>query len=241
MGRSDWIGLGISATIHALLLLLLALLTASRPQPPRLGYVEVAFGEFSTGQPVKAVDKAPESTTPDPPKEPPEPKPKPVEEKPAATPEAEPVDPPKTEPKAKETIPPTEKETTPPQPQPKPEPQKEGADEQESNNETGANQGDPGTGTTEQKAAPYNIEGLNRDPRLAPLPAYAEKVNATIRVRITVAPDGRIVRRIPLMKGNPALENAVMTALQRWRFNRLPSEAPQKNQTGIITFVFRVE
>jgi protein TonB len=75
----------------------------------------------------------------------------------------------------------------------------------------------------------------------APLPRYAEKVNAVIRVRVTVDPQGRIVRRLPLMKGNPALEQAVMEALARWRFNALPPDAPQENQTGTITFAFRLE
>ncbi len=66
-------------------------------------------------------------------------------------------------------------------------------------------------------------------------------MNARIRVRITVNPDGRIVRRVPLLKGNPELEAAVMDALQQWRFNALPPGAPQENQTGTITFTFRLE
>ncbi len=116
------------------------------------------------------------------------------------------------------------------------------ADEQEPSEETGENEtGDPGEGATEEASAPYNIEGLDRDPEFAPLPSYTEKVNARIRVQITVNPEGRIVKRIPLIKGNPKLEAAVMDALQRWRFNPLPSEAPQENQTGTITFTFRLE
>jgi protein TonB len=32
-----------------------------------------------------------------------------------------------------------------------------------------------------------------------------------------------------------------MDALQQWRFNALPPAAPQENQTGTITFTFRLE
>lgn len=107
--------------------------------------------------------------------------------------------------------------------------------------EPGGKSGDPETGTQQEAAAPYEIEGLDRDPQRAPLPRYTEKVNARIRVQITVNPEGHIVRRIPLRKGNPQLEAAVMDALQQWRFNALPPAAPQENQTGTITFTFRLE
>ncbi|WP_251979623.1 TonB family protein [Salinibacter ruber] len=112
---------------------------------------------------------------------------------------------------------------------------------QTSGGESGDEPGDSGTGAQEEAAAPYKIEGLDREPERAPLPQYAEKVNARIRVRITVNPDGRIVRRVPLLKGNPELEAAVMNALQQWRFNALPSGVQQENETGTITFTFRLE
>ena len=104
-----------------------------------------------------------------------------------------------------------------------------------------ATSGDEGTGTDEQRSAPFQIEGLNRVPVQAPLPAYREQVNAVIRVRIVVDPQGRIVQRIPLLKGNPALERSVMETLSTWRFNPLPPNAPQENQSGTITFRFRLE
>jgi protein TonB len=72
------------------------------------------------------------------------------------------------------------------------------------------------------------------------LPQYTEQVNAVIRVRITVAPSGRVTRRIPLIKGNPGLEQAVMNALLNWRFNPLPPNAPQEEQTGVVTFRFQL-
>ena len=126
-------------------------------------------------------------------------------------------------------VPPTEKETTVPGAEAKPE-SEQSADQQELNEESG----DPGLGTRGEAL----IAGLDRKIKRAPLPRYTENVNARIQVKITVNPEGRIVRRIPLKKGSPKLEAAVMDALQRWRFNALPSGAPQENQTAIIGFTF---
>ena len=237
MPRSDWIGLGSSLLLHAGLAILFAFLTASKPRPAQLGYVEVEFGEFSPGQPVDAAEQVEETTAPEPQEETPEPETEP--EEPAEEPESEPVNLPEEE-QSEETVPPTEEETTVPEAEAQPESEQE-ADRQEPSEESGEESGDPGSGTQEEAAAPYNIEGLDRDPQRAPLPQYAEKVNARIQVQITVNPEGRIVRRVPLKKGSPTLEAAVMDALQQWRFNALPPGAPQENQTGTITFTFRLE
>lgn len=239
MTQRDWIGLGVSIVLHAGLALLAAFLTATKPPPQQLGYVEVEFGEFSPGQPVDATETVQEESAPEAEQETPEPETEPEET--AEEPETEQVDLPEEEQEPEETIPPTEEEEEPPETDAQSE-QEEVADQQEPSEEAGENEeGDPGEGATEQASAPYNIEGLDRDPEFAPLPSYPEQVNAQIRVRITVNPEGRIVRRIPLIKGNPKLEAAVMDALQRWRFNPLPPGAPQENQTGTITFTFRLE
>lgn len=239
MTQRDWIGLGVSIALHAGLALLAAFLTATKPPPQQLGYVEVEFGEFSPGQPVDATETVQEESAPEAQEETPEPETEPEET--AEEPETEQVELPEEEQEPEETIPPTEEEEEPPETEPQSE-QEEVSDQQEPSEEPGENEeGDPGEGATEEASAPYNIEGLDRDPEFAPLPSYPEQVNARIRVRITVDPEGRIVRRIPLIKGNPKLEAAVMDALQRWRFNPLPPGAPQENQTGTITFTFRLE
>jgi protein TonB len=237
MPRSDWIGLGSSLLLHVGLAILFAFLTAAEPRPAQLGYVEVEFGDFAPGQPVEATEKTEQPTAPEPQEETPEPDTEPDE--PSETPNTEPVELPEEE-QSEETVPPTEEETTVPEAEAQPE-TKQQSDQQEPSEDPGDESGDPGTGAQEEAAAPYNIEGLDRDPQRAPLPRYAEKVNARIRVQITVNPEGRIVRRIPLRKGNPQLEAAVMDALQQWRFNALPPAAPQQNQTGTITFTFRLE
>lgn len=238
MQQSDWIGLGTSVLLHAVLAGLFAFLTASNPPPTRLGYVEVEFGEFSPGQPVEATEEVEETTAPETQEETPEAEPEPDE--PTEEPQTEPVSLPEEETQTDETVPPTEEETAVAEADTLPD-QEQAADQQEPSEEPGDATGDPGEGAQEEASAPYNIEGLDRDPEFAPLPQYAEKVNARIRVQITVNPDGRVVRRVPLMKGNPQLESAVMEALQRWRFNALPPGAPQETQTGTITFTFRLE
>jgi len=238
MQTSDWIGLGVSVLLHGLLALLFAALTASSPPPRQLGYVEVEFGDFQAGQPVDATEAVETAAAPEDDTETPEPETEPEEETPE--PETQPVDLPEEESAPEETVPPEEEETEPPETEPEPE-RDQAADEQEPSEDPGDAEGDPGEGATEEASAPYNIEGLDRDPQFAPLPEYAEKVNARIRVRITVDPDGRVVRRVPLIKDNPELESAVMEALQRWRFNALPPGAPQENQTGTVTFTFRLE
>lgn len=241
MQRTDWIGLGTSIALHVLLALLFAFVTAAREQPQQLGFVEVEFGEFAAGRPVEAVDEAPKTTQP----ETPEPKPEPTtepdpESQPEPEPEPEPVELPEEVPPESETVPPTEEDAVPPEPSDDPTPDA-GADEPESTDETGEDEAEPGPGADEEKSAPYNIEGLNRDPVRAPLPSYDAQVNARIRVRITVDAQGRIVSTLPLIKGNPDLEASVRNALQNWRFNPLPPGAPQESQTGIITFVFRLD
>jgi protein TonB len=239
MTRTDWIGLVVSVLLHAGLFFLAASLTATTPPPQQLGYVEVEFGEFSAGQPVDATETVEEEAAPEAEEKTPEPETEPEEA--AEEPQTEQVDLPTEEQESEETIPPAEEEAEPPETEPKPE-RDQAADQQEPSPEPSENEtGDPGEGATEEASAPYNIEGLDRDPEFAPLPSYTEKVNARIRVQITVNPEGRIVKRIPLIKGNPKLEAAVMDALQRWRFNPLPPGAPQENQTGTITFTFRLE
>jgi len=239
MTQRDWIGLGVSLALHAGLALFATYLTTSQPSQQQLGYVEVEFGEFSPGQPVDATETVEEEAAPEAQEETPEPETEPEEQ--AEEPETEQVDLPEEEQSADDTIPPEDEEAEPPETEAQPE-QDEVADQQEPSEEPSDNEtGDAGEGASEEASAPYNIEGLDRDPEFAPLPAYAAQVNARIQVRITVNPEGRIVRRIPLIKGNPKLEAAVMDALQQWRFNALPPGAPQENQTGTITFTFRLQ
>lgn len=247
---SDWYGLGATLLLHGALLLLLALMNVGATEPEPLGYVEVEFGPIAEGQPVqRAVEtqpEAPEEAEPEP-ETPPEPRAAPPREARAVdladqrtdVRDEEQVQTPETE-----TISPTtqnepaEREEPEPRPEPRPAVEPLGG---ATDGDAGADRGTPGPAQQEQRSSPFQIEGLNRNPVYAPLPTYAEKVTATISMRITVDPQGRITAMTPVRKGNPALERAVRAALDRWRFNPLPRNAPQQAQTGTVTFRFVVE
>lgn len=246
MDRDDWIGITISIGLHALLLLGLSVLNVAAVEQPTMGFVEVDFGAFSEGRPVS---RAETRETVDPQPEPEEPQ---EEQRPRPAPEeARPVELPQTRAENVERIQEPETEVVSPVRQEETR-QPEEAEQQEltetirplgSGDPEGATetqQGEEGEGQEETRRAPFQIEGLNRQAVQTVLPSYSEQVNAVIRVRITVAPSGRITRRIPLIKGNAALEQAVMDALLNWRFNPLPPNAPQEEQTGVVTFRFQL-
>jgi TonB family protein len=81
--------------------------------------------------------------------------------------------------------------------------------------------------------------GGNRIVLYKVLPKYPSgyNVNAQIRLRFTVSPDGNVTSIVPLQKGDPVLERAAIEALRQWRFNRLKEN---KEMYGIITFTFKV-
>lgn len=248
MQRSDWIGMGTSLAVHLALLLLFTFVNLGTAEPTPIGYIEVEFGPLAEGRPVQRGEPAvePEPEVEQPPETPSEPATTPPEE-------AEPVDLPQQEQPSEdpETLPDPDTEAIAPETTPDPADREsdEAAPDADAapvrggaaDGTDGSDEGDDGEGTEAEAASPFQIEGLNRIPVDAPLPRYAEKVNAVISVRITVDPQGRIVRRLPLIKGNPALEQSVMQALAQWRFNALPPGAPQEAQTGTITFRFQLE
>lgn len=249
MNKNDWIGMGTSVAVHAALLLLFTFLTAAKPDQQQLGFVEVEFGPFAEGRPVqRSVTETPEAADeqieqPQEPAEevspPEEARPVDLPDQPEQIPDEDRVTTPETETISPEEMN-NEADVNEPEPQPEAQPVRplgSGAVDGSS----GSQGGTEGEGSEDERAAPFEIEGLNRDAVFAPLPVYGERVNATIRVRITVDPQGRIVRRFPLLKGNPSLEQAAMDALERWRFNPLPPNAPQEPQTGVVTFRFRLE
>lgn len=248
--KSDWYGIGLSVLLHGALVVLFAFMSMGATEEASFGYIEVELGAFSEGRPVqRTVEDAPENDPQPRPEEQPQP------EQPASPPEtARPVDLPDVTENVPdeeavstpetETISPvtenTPEETSVDEPTPARQPiQPLGGGTPDGT--SGPTQGTPGEGADEEKAAPFSIEGLNRSLVYGPLPEYAEKVNANIRYQITVDPHGRIVGLQPLLKASPALEHSIQQALRRWRFNSLPSNAPALNQTGTITFRFRLE
>ncbi len=100
---------------------------------------------------------------------------------------------------------------------------------------------DQGTGIDPVRSAPYQLEwegNIQRSPLVQPLPSYNVEVEAVITVRFEVRPDGTVGRIQPIRRSSPELEAEVTRTLRSWRFSRLPTNAPQESQFGVITFRF---
>ncbi len=248
MRRNDWIGLLTSFLVHALLLVTFLFITTT-PEPVTAGFLEVEFGPLAQGRPVQQAPEpreedveteAEEQVEETPPPEIPDEETKPVDlpDQPEPVVEEEVINTPETDVIAPEQVQPDEV-------------QQDSDTQNESTESTGGGQpegtdgdesGQDGAGAEEAKTAPFVLEGIDRVPLRTTLPQYVDKVNAIIQVRITVSPKGRIIRVIPVRKGNASLERAVtQVLLQRWQFNPLAPNVPQENQTGTITFRFRLE
>jgi periplasmic protein TonB len=247
MKREDWTGMSVSLGVHVLIILLLSLMTTAATENQPFGFLEVEFGPISGGRPVQQAPKT-EQEVPEKFEEVEET----VKQAAVAPPEVvKPVELPKQvaevvsediveTPKA-EVITPEKSKTEVKEEAPVPVPEKEIVKPLGSGSikaSEGKASGDEGESDEATKSAPYQIEGLNRAPLNTPIPAYTVQVDATIQFRIVVNPQGRIIQRIPVRKGDPTLERAVMEVLDRWQFNPLPADAPQENQSGTISFKF---
>ncbi|MCL4551519.1 MAG: TonB family protein [Bacteroidetes bacterium] len=75
------------------------------------------------------------------------------------------------------------------------------------------------------------------------LPEYPEGVSKEIdlRLRFTILPDGTVSNIIPLIKADARLEMTAINSLRQWRFEPLPSNAKQLEQTVVITFPYRLQ
>ncbi|RMH61084.1 MAG: energy transducer TonB, partial [Bacteroidetes bacterium] len=86
LSKNDWIGLGASVGLHLVLLVLFTFMNLGVSDPQPIGYIQVEFGDFAEGQPVRRTpDPRPEvqEVVPDPEPEPveqPEPQTAPPEE-----------------------------------------------------------------------------------------------------------------------------------------------------------------
>jgi len=264
--KEDQFGLGVTAAIHIVILIIAILYTVDFNLQNRAAFMEVTLGEFRSGTIAEQADVQREqvATRPDPVETPPD-DPDPEVEQPAETPQntveetTKPVNlPEQTEEVVDdETVETPETDIINPEVQEETEveveevvpPQRQEAEEvtegvEESGDERGTS-GDPnadqGTGNNPDRSAPYDLqwEGeLNRSPMVQPLPSNSTNEEAVITIRFQVNPDGSLGRVMPLKKMNPELEREVMRTLRSWRFSRLPSGVPQEPQWGTITFRF---
>jgi Gram-negative bacterial TonB protein C-terminal len=107
---------------------------------------------------------------------------------------------------------------------------------------TGTGLGDKGIGTGKGLGL-GDIEwggGGNRTVLSKVLPKSPNKLdrNVQIKVKFTVLADGTVANMKPMQKGDPLLEQQSLSALKRWRFNKI---ADGVEMSGIITFSFKMD
>ncbi len=75
------------------------------------------------------------------------------------------------------------------------------------------------------------------------LPEYPEGVSKEIdvKLRFTILPDGTVGKIFPLIKADARLELASINSLRQWRFEPLPRNAKQIEQTVVIIFPYRLQ
>ena len=107
---------------------------------------------------------------------------------------------------------------------------------------TGTGLGDKGTGIGKGLGL-GDIEwggGGNRTVLSKVLPKSPNKLdrNVQLKVKFTVLADGSVANMKPMQKGDPVLEQQSLSALKRWRFNKI---ADGVEMSGIITFSFKMD
>ncbi len=233
--------------LHVVVLVVLSLLTAAASDEQQMGFLEVEFGPLSEGRPVQ---QAPMREQPEPEPEieqeeeeqspvapPDEVKPVELPDSPLDGPDEEIVDAPESEVIAPETSN-TEEEQVDEEAEPERDvvlPLGSGSLDPDQGEESG----DDGSSNQEQASAPFRIEGLNREPVNTPPPVFlSQNSDVRVTVRITVDPLGNVTQALPVRRGDPSQDREVLRVVRGWRFNPLPSTAPQEPQQGLITFVF---
>jgi TonB family protein len=74
-----------------------------------------------------------------------------------------------------------------------------------------------------------------------PLPQVKVKVEAEIEMTVWVLPSGMVDRVIPVLKGDAELERVAAQYLKQWRFEPLPRDQAQVEQSGTIPIKFKLQ
>jgi len=262
MTKEEKEGLVYSVALHGLLLLLAFFIFVGE-DTRRFGQLAVTLGEFKTGTPTQYSIENPEvvATSPNPsPVDPVDPKPeskvpttetkkevsKPVEAPKQTqkndnelikTPETKQLSPQQTRDRQQQ------QNNQTPKTQQAPTTQQGAQQSGDIRGNTGSANTQQGTGKDPVKSGQILWDGdIQRTALQQPKPEFLEDREATIRVRIDVAPTGRVSRVILLTKMSPVLEREIKnTLLNQWRFQPLPSGVPQVTQSGVITFNFKLD
>jgi hypothetical protein len=107
---------------------------------------------------------------------------------------------------------------------------------------TGSEPGGGGNGTGGDGYSLQWLQGNVRRKISGDLPKYPDgvTVEAQVRIRAVVLPDGGVKNVQPAQKGDSRLEIAAMREVKLWRFEPLPMGAPQAEQTCIVSFLFKL-
>jgi TonB family protein len=104
---------------------------------------------------------------------------------------------------------------------------------------------DPGTlSATPHSSADIQWDGgLSRNRISGVLPSFPPGASREVQVavRFRVRPDGTMYGMTVIQKGDPRYERAALTAMRTWRFNALPPEVKQSDQTGTAVFTFTLK
>ncbi|MBN1638218.1 MAG: TonB family protein [Ignavibacteriales bacterium] len=75
------------------------------------------------------------------------------------------------------------------------------------------------------------------------IPEYPTGVNkdADVKLRFMILPDGTVGQIFTLVKADARFEQVAIQSLKKWRFEPLPKNREQKNQTATIVFPFRIQ
>lgn len=106
-------------------------------------------------------------------------------------------------------------------------------------------------GSSSDKGGVGNSPGLNiqwsgggiRDLLVGDMPVYPPGVNvqAQIKLKVIVRPDGSVRSAQPAQKGDTRLENAAINKVKLWQFEPLVTSQQQVDQVCDITFNFKLQ
>ena len=72
-------------------------------------------------------------------------------------------------------------------------------------------------------------------------PQVKVKVEAEIELTVWVLPSGTVDRAVPSIRGDAELERIAIQYLKQWRFEPLPKDQPQVEQSGTVPMKFRLQ